>query len=225
MEQDREWVARFTAAIGKRVEHYRTKNKMTVQAVADACAEEMGVPLDRSVIAKLEKGLRQGISVGELIAIAKAIGVPPILLVFPLGQEDSEEVEVLPGFMANTWEVVKWFTGEQSFPQQDENGRYYTMQPDHQAWEANAGAMNGYRFHEQFVTEWRNVSRRADFRREVAKTTTNPKEAEDNLQRAGEDDERIQQIEKELVRLRATMRRERIAPPNLPTGLAHLDHL
>lgn len=221
MEQDREWVARFTAAIGKRVEHYRLKNKMTVQAVADACAD-MGVPLDRSVIAKLEKGLRQGVSVGELIALGKALGVPPVLLTFPLGQEDSEDVEVLPGFMANTWEAVKWFTGERAFPQRDENGQHYTMQEDYAAWEVNGALLTDYRLHEQYVIEWRNVSRRADFRRSVARRTENPKEKEDNLERAREDDERLQAIEREIDRLRADMRRRGVTPPELGPSLAHL---
>lgn len=223
MEQDREWVVRFTAAVGKRVEYFRKRNGLTVQAVADRCAA-MNVPLDRSVIAKLEKGLRQGVSVGELIALGKALGVPPVLLAFPLGQEDSEQVEVLPGFMANTWEAVKWFTGEQSFPQQDEAGQYYTMKDDHDAWEINGAPLADYRQHEQYVIEWRNVSRRADFRRSVARQTTNPKERDDNLERAAEDDERLQSVERELRRLRADMRRRSISPPALEPALAHVDH-
>lgn len=86
---------------------------MTAQALADRCTE-LGLPMDRAVIAKLEKGHRQNLTIAELIILAKALGVSPVELVFPLGQQ--EKTEILPDEHAETWAAAKWFTGDAGFP-------------------------------------------------------------------------------------------------------------
>jgi hypothetical protein len=86
---------------------------MTGQQLADRCAE-LGLPLDRTVLAKMEHGARQTLTVGELLVLARALGVPPLALVFPIGA--AKQAEVLPGQMADTWQAAKWVTGEDGFP-------------------------------------------------------------------------------------------------------------
>jgi hypothetical protein len=113
MEQDQEWPIRFAVEIGRRVEHFRKKANdgkgVTVQAVADRC-KEIGLPLDRSVIAKLEKGLRQSVSVAEVLVLAEALRVPPVSLIFPVN-EPGADVEVLPGRHVDAWSAAKWLSG------------------------------------------------------------------------------------------------------------------
>jgi transcriptional regulator with XRE-family HTH domain len=113
VEHDRDWPGKLAAEIGGRIARLRAERKMTAQHLAGRCAG-LGLPLDRTVIAKLEKGLRQMLTVGELLVLARALGVPPLTLVFPVGEEKT--TEILPGQIADTWQAAKWLTGEDGFP-------------------------------------------------------------------------------------------------------------
>lgn len=111
-----EWAAQIAKQVGRQVAHYRAqvqdpkgKRGITAQALAERC-NQLGLPLDRAVIAKLEKGMRQTITVGELLILARALGVPPLHLTLPIGSEDV--AEILPGEPVDTWAAAKWFTGE-----------------------------------------------------------------------------------------------------------------
>lgn len=68
--------------------------------------------MDRSVLAKLEKGHRHTITVPELFVLARALDVPPLLLVVPLGH--AEKVEILPGSLMSTTDAMHWLRGEGS---------------------------------------------------------------------------------------------------------------
>jgi transcriptional regulator with XRE-family HTH domain len=114
VEQGTDWSAKVAAGVGERVAYFRALatddhgRKLTAQGLADRC-DRLGLPIGRPTIAKLEKGLRQTITVGEVQVLASALGVPPILLLFPLGH--AEKVEVLPGRYVETLDAVTWFTG------------------------------------------------------------------------------------------------------------------
>jgi transcriptional regulator with XRE-family HTH domain len=103
------WQARLAADVGARIARFRREKGMTGQALADECAK-LHVPFDRAVISKLEKGNRQTLTIGDLLVLARALDVPPLLLLFPLGHAD--EVEVLPGVTDATWIAAKHFIGE-----------------------------------------------------------------------------------------------------------------
>lgn len=196
---------------------------MSAQDLSDACGE-LGLTFSRSAIANLESGRRPTVSVAELLVLGKALGVPPMLLVLPLGQENAEEVEVLPGVTMDTWEAVQWFDGEDAFLQQDEDGYWFTFQPEYDEWEITAAPLSDYRIHEEHAIEWKNLLRRADARRRIARDpAAKSEEREHNLQGAKEDDARVRAIEKELARLRADMRRRGLTPPKLDPLLAHID--
>lgn len=68
----------------------------------------------RTVIAKLETGRREAVSTAELQVLAYALGVPPVLLLFPLGY--AETVELLPGHQVGPWAAIEWFYGNISDP-------------------------------------------------------------------------------------------------------------
>lgn len=84
---------------------------MSTQLLADRCAE-LGSPIPRSVLANLEGGRRDAISVSEVLALGAALRVPPLLLAFPLDRPDV--VEPLPGVEASPWHSVLWAIGEKS---------------------------------------------------------------------------------------------------------------
>lgn len=59
----------------------RQRKGWTQQQLADRL-KEIGAPLDRVMVAKIEKGLR-GVSVDEALALAVALGVSPLALLLP----------------------------------------------------------------------------------------------------------------------------------------------
>lgn len=81
---------------------------MSTQELADRCAE-LGMPIRRSVLANLETRRRTLITVAELLVVAAALGVPPVLLLAPLGR--LPEIEALPGRDFEPWAAEQWITG------------------------------------------------------------------------------------------------------------------
>ncbi|MEV5940296.1 hypothetical protein [Streptomyces sp. NPDC051994] len=119
MEQDSDWNQRIAKRVGHEVARARQHltddrgRRMSAQTLADRCAA-LGHPLDRSVIAKLEKGIRQTVSVADLLVLAEALELPPLALVFPVGYED--ETEVLPGRLEHPVTGLRWASGEGVLP-------------------------------------------------------------------------------------------------------------
>jgi transcriptional regulator with XRE-family HTH domain len=96
------------------VAFYRDRRQLSAQQLADRCAGLGMASLSRVVITKLENGRREAVSTAELQVIARALGVPPLLLLFPVGL--TEAVEVLPGVTADPWHAAQWFTGHTEDP-------------------------------------------------------------------------------------------------------------
>lgn len=103
----------MAADVGKRVAYYRERfsnggRKMTAQALADRCAD-LGLPIGRVAIAKLENGMREKVSLAEILILAAALEVAPMQLVFPFGIKEG--AEILPGFYATNDAAAYWFLG------------------------------------------------------------------------------------------------------------------
>jgi len=81
--------------------------------VADACLA-LGVSIDRNVLASLENRRRNIVTVAEVMALARVLGVSPLALIFPVGDEES--VEALPGVTTDPFTAAQWFAGELPFP-------------------------------------------------------------------------------------------------------------
>jgi len=119
MDQGARWAAESAAGVGQRVRRYR--GKMSARQLADKCAE-LGMPsLSRVVITRLENGRRESVSTSELVVLAAALDVPPVLLLYPLGLDDT--VELLPGKSAAPWDAIEWFRGEPDYSDDMETGR------------------------------------------------------------------------------------------------------
>lgn len=115
---------------------------MSAQQLSDACTE-LGHPIARGVLANFESGRRPTVSVAEVLVFARALNVPPLLLIFPLGQEES--LEALPGSPAPAWASLKWFTGESD-----------RLPGDTEAT-SDPATVRLYRDHDRLVEEWRNA--------------------------------------------------------------------
>jgi transcriptional regulator with XRE-family HTH domain len=120
MNTQADWPGRLTRSIATEIRRHRTARRMSAQQLANACAK-LGVDLPRSTLADLENGRRTSLSVAELLAIARVLDLPPLLLVFPVGVE--KETEVLPGAFRPTFRAAQWFGGEYPFPGADDGMR------------------------------------------------------------------------------------------------------
>jgi 8-oxo-dGTP diphosphatase len=107
VEHDDRWRARIASNVGVQVRRYRTERKRSAQWLANECSR-LGSPIPRGVIAKLEAGIRQVVSVDELLTLAAALGVPPLRLLVPL---DDGNIEMLPGAEMNPWKAMRDFVG------------------------------------------------------------------------------------------------------------------
>ncbi|UOG20520.1 helix-turn-helix domain-containing protein [Gordonia amicalis] len=110
-------VERDDSSGGRAVRELRTseRHRMSAQDLSDK-TEQLGMRISRPRIAALEGGKRGGdISVPELLILARALGVPPILLLFP--GVPGEVIDVLPavdGGPNSTTSIAaaQWFSGE-----------------------------------------------------------------------------------------------------------------
>src|SRR5206468_1120492 len=107
---------------------------------------------------RIERGERR-VDLDELVALAKALGVPPLWLVLPVGV--VERTEILPGVVRDTWEAAQWFTGEAPLTTEPIFGAdgktvgYTQSSADFNEWHAGARPLELAREHERRLTAFR----------------------------------------------------------------------
>lgn len=95
----------------------RIERGWTAQDLADRLAAA-GMPhLKRPVIANLESGRRQTVTVEEVLTLAWVLDVPPLMMFLPLGL--SDEFEVTPSTAVHPGLALKWIVGEECAPTSD----------------------------------------------------------------------------------------------------------
>lgn len=159
--------------------------------------EEIGHPIPILGLRRIERGERR-VDVDDLIALGRALSVPPVLLLFPV-DEPGAVVELVPGVVADPDAALAWFAGEGPLPAGSE--------PD-ASWEADAAPVLLRRRHQQLVSDWLTAQQLA---RRLAPDKQSSEELNYKLLTIAED---------QLTALRAEMRRLGIVPPTLPPGLA-----
>jgi transcriptional regulator with XRE-family HTH domain len=109
--QDEDWPARVARQVAREIRRYRESQrpKISAQQLADRTAE-IGMPIPRSVLANLESGRRETVSVAEVLVLAAALNVSPIELMCPVGFD--KQTEMLPGRMMDPLSAMRWFAGE-----------------------------------------------------------------------------------------------------------------
>jgi transcriptional regulator with XRE-family HTH domain len=99
-----DWPARIAATVASQVRLYRRERKLSGQKLVDKMAE-LGLKFPRSVLANLETGRRETITVAELIILARALEVAPLELLIPAGG-----AEMLPGVLWSHQDASQWFS-------------------------------------------------------------------------------------------------------------------
>lgn len=108
--------------LARRLREARGARNWTQQELA-AELERLGAPMDRTTIAKIEKGQRQA-RVEELIALAAALDVAPVHLFLPI--EDDGLVALTPKLEVDVEKAWRWARGRQ--PLDPANIRTYSFQ-------------------------------------------------------------------------------------------------
>jgi len=121
------WADATTRRIAANVKTLR--GKRSAQWLAGRTTE-LGHPISRTAISNLEVGRKGAVEVPELLVLAKALGVPPLLLLFP--GYPGREVEFLPGHSASSWHAAQWFTGTEAFRSADD---YAVFEREHDEFE------------------------------------------------------------------------------------------
>ena len=95
--------------VGKQLQRWRERRKLSGQALADRIAAEGG-DLGRMAISKIENGNR-GVSLDEWLQLAYALAVPPPLLFLDL--ESGTPVKIVPNAPVHPWLAWQWAIGEE----------------------------------------------------------------------------------------------------------------
>jgi transcriptional regulator with XRE-family HTH domain len=93
--------------------------KLTASELSRRTAE-LGYPITRGAISKIEAEVRSGkIDVAEVLVLAAALDIPPVLMLFPNFSTDGSH-QVLPGVSVRNEDAVRWLAGRISLPQEEE---------------------------------------------------------------------------------------------------------
>ena len=117
MTQWRDWSTALTARVADAVKTRRTA--LGLSAAELAARTTIGKPLTRAVISDLETGRKKTLEVSELLTLAAALEIPPILLLFPSFPDGT--VEVVPGVVVTTERAADWLGGRDGLPKTTSN--------------------------------------------------------------------------------------------------------
>lgn len=211
--QDDDWSARVARLVAREVRRYRESQqpRMSAQQLADRTAE-LGLPIPRSVLANLESGRRETVSIAEILILAAALDVAPIELISPVGFD--QQVEMLPGRMIEPLSAMRWFTGELKL---ETDGVVTTLREPGPAEQSSTYLVE---YHNNLISGLRK--READAARAIA--DAGAKGADESAlnaasYRIGAVDEWRKFIRQPLRLTRAEMRDRGMVPPDLPSDI------
>lgn len=193
--------------VGDNVRHWRKERGSSLAEVSARMAD-LGVPLSLNGLSKVELGNR-GLDLDELVALARTLRVPPVVLIFPFSR--AQQVELLPGTQVPTWPAAKWFAGDGPWP-----GEYLIP--------SNNSVILDLRAHDEAVEDWLKSKKRADDHRAAAARESDARKRDDYMKVAElEDDSREKFHERSLRQIRQSIREWGCEPDELPAELAHVD--
>lgn len=210
--------------VAARVKAFRLRQKMSAQQLADATSE-LGHPIPRSVLANLESGRRGTVTVADLLVLAKALGVPPVLLLYAPGVEPR--TEVLPGQYRVTESAVRWFTGASAFPAADDPERpaylahyFVGTDQDNQAYADNGMTLVLGDDHARKAKDLAWEMGRVPIIQAALDDAEDDRERDAHRARMSDAHRQIRAYAEILREARQQMRKAAIVPPRLPREMA-----
>jgi len=142
------WSVLLTRRIASQVRYWREQRGLTAQQLADR-VDQLGYRMPRSILANLENNRRENITVAELLILAAALDVPPVLLIAPVGREST--LEVLPRTPATPWRARGWIHGAIELRYQGSSAPL---------WQQSRRAITLYDVHRLLVREHQQIALR-----------------------------------------------------------------
>jgi transcriptional regulator with XRE-family HTH domain len=184
------------SVLAREIRRHRDRHGWTAAELAERVTA-VGGKMPRQVISKIETGVRD-VSIPELLIVGRALRVPPLMLLFPVGRH--QEIEFPNDARAetqNTWGLLRWCSGEARL-----DGGDISEDP-------GAAPLVLYRRHQALVDEWASGAR-------LLYTTPMTLDTE-KLRRDAE--RRSASAVTELRNCRAEMSRLGLSHPDLPPGI------
>ncbi len=176
-----------------------------------ARVQAAGRPLSLNGVSKIELGQR-GVDLDDVAALAHALRVSPLELMFPLGRETM--VEVLPGWHMGTWAAAKWFTGEGPLLRRMPDGAWAADNVEESRDGVEAAVPLFFRDQDALFDEWNRRRRRV---LALARQSDADDEEVEFARNA------VERVENDLRRHRAHVRRAGVDPGLLNEQLAHIE--
>lgn len=104
------WQLDLSERFGRAVAERRKQLGITAVQLSER-TRELGYPVTRSSVARIEGNHRAGkVDMAEVLVLSAALKVPPLALIYPV--EPNEPVQITPGFRRPAQEAALWFDGE-----------------------------------------------------------------------------------------------------------------
>lgn len=218
-------------AISSQVRRYRLAKNWSVRQLAEECQRLGMASLTEASVGNIERGQKAGsgakrgirrVLVEELTVLAKALEVPPILLVFPV--DTAPTIEVAPGQVMPTWDALRWFTAEGPMNPDGTDrafgpGQYDPAAPDQLGYGKQDPATGLYEWYEPAEAAWEQSAAPVLLLRQLGGQV---RHWLDTAPRSDDEQRRAM-----LATIRATlaeMRRRGMPAPALPEGLTNINH-
>lgn len=202
--------------VARAVQRVREDRGVTYAELAERLADA-GRPIPVLGLSRLERGDRR-IDLDELVAIARALRVPPIWLIFPIGTPGQTDIEVLPRVQVPMEAALAWFVGDaETFDNYYGHGNFdgdsglyewYEMPQGIDArWIDEARPLWLYRQHQRYVSDWYETWSRGT----RAQHAANKPAGEVTFALAALVEQNLRSVRNEMRRLGLTL-------PRLPAG-------
>lgn len=180
-----------------RLRQLREERRLPYTELAERLAK-IGQPIPVLGLRRIERGERR-VDVDELAALALALNVPPLLLLFPIDHEDW--VAVAPNWVIRTWNAAEWFTGQaRLLPTGDGNGdEIWTNESAQAYWLATIPFVHR-REHAEFIKRYGKAA-------------------------AAGDEVEVQRVLAQWREARAEIRQKGFTPPEMEGLLADLEDM
>ncbi|HKT05200.1 MAG TPA: helix-turn-helix transcriptional regulator [Rugosimonospora sp.] len=121
--------------IAGQIRRYRKMRDLSIRELAEECERiAPGTHLTAASLTNIERGQdgdakrrRRDVTVEELLLIAVALQVPPVLLIAPL--ELPGAVQVVPGQLAHSWNTIQWISGRMNYVTNDYHEWFKAAEP------------------------------------------------------------------------------------------------
>lgn len=121
-----------TQILARQMKEVRTRRGWTQQDLADRL-QDLGLNVDQSTIARIEKGQIKRVTLDDALAIAAALGVQPVQLMVPMKADNR--VALAPNLIVEPSLARRWIRGQRTLRPEDE--RTYFSEVSDLEWTAN----------------------------------------------------------------------------------------